>query len=282
MLSVEFDAPAFAVGTAIKGRIRVNRSMEGKPVEIKKFSLALQRSTVLLADHDSNGKWVRLWEETKTPVKVEVEPNGSDEVPFQIPLPAQLYFSSDGQTGNIKLAFINTVKVVAVTKGAFSSNLEASVVVKLTPYETAVPISEVHTHHFHKFCCFPDGNVVLEVAIPTTVLDREKRIIPFKVRTSKNTSEHKIKSVSAKLTYGMSLATSNYQMWLFNPASAEVSVDADPDSEVTLPLVLTGRTGWQSLQRDSNKPYMGAQLDVSFWFEGKKEPVVRSFDVSVV
>jgi len=284
MLSIEFDSPSFAVGTVIKGKINVNLPMKGKAVDIEKFTVVLQRSTAMLADHHSNDKWTKMWEETKIPVTVEVKGNGSDVVPFEVPLPPNLYYSSDGQTGNIKVTFINTVKVVGVPKATFSGNLETSAVVKLTPRQDPVPVSDTHTHQFYKFCCFGDGNVVLEVEIPNMFLDREKRVIPFKVRSSKNTSGHKIKRVSAALTYCMSYATSSFDIWVLNPASAEVSVEPDPDSESTLPLLLTGKTGWQSLIRDYSQPQplIMTKLDVRFWFEGKEDPVTRSFDVSIV
>jgi len=281
MISIEFDAPSFAVGKAIKGRIHVNSPIEGERLEIEKFLIALQRRTSLHLRR--NGQWAPLWEQTKTPVTIEVKPNGSDMIPFEIPLATNLYYSSDGQTGNVRATFINTVMVVGVPTGPSSGNLETSAVVELTPREDPVPILDVHKHQFYKFCCFADGNVVLEVEIPNTVIDRERKAILVKVRTSKNTSGHKIKSVSAELKYGISYASSTFGMALYNPASMESSSNIDPDSEVTLPLVLTEKTGWQSLERDfETAPYILATLHVRFWFQGRDEAVVRSFDLNVI
>ena len=277
------DPPKFALGTAIKGVLNINQpQLQRETVKLKKLVLGHYCMTTLLFDQ-GNKNLVKSWQDVKLVDSVEIQINGRAVIPFEIPLAPHINYSSEGQTGNIKVTFINIVRVMAFNEDSSPRNPETTFEVILTPRVDAVPIREVHTHQFQKFCCVSDGKVVLEVEIPNTLLDRAKRVFPIKARIGANTSGRKIKCVSARVLYGISgMYSSTDIIRLLNRASTEESARVDTGEEVTLPLVLTSGTGWQSLKCYPGPTSIMALIEVTLRFEDNEETIVRTFDVSIL
>ena len=278
MLSIEFDAPSFPVGTAVRGKLKLAR-----PMDIKKFTVSLQRSIVLLSRGKGKeaGKWLDLWNKTFTSLTVEVTGAG-EVIPFAIPVPAAFYYSSDGQAGDLRVSVIHTVKAVAVTGGLFSSNPQTSAVVQLTSRQDIVPISDVHKEQFYRYCCIDAGTMDIAVSVPNIVLSRASGEIPVTVRVSNNTSGHVVQSVWASIWYRMTLETDDWRMYFSDTAGGCNSVPLAADGTATLPVRLSGKSEWQAIRCGNKQPNGSAELSIAIKLADKDEVVYRKFDLSVV
>lgn len=207
MISIVLEARSFAAGSPVEGKLRLE--LPKKAVAMERFEVVLTqeiwgRFDGLLIDNGSESR-------TECAKLVIMEPSGvfavgTHEIPFSLPLDAELPPSCEQKLVNAALGVKYMLKVKAVTRGALTFNLREAVDVAITDCETAKPLDDTTTDKIYSYCCCGlRGTVDLRVTCDDVRFDRRKQQSVIVNMQVTNKTDLQVETATAEILIGATI-----------------------------------------------------------------------------